>query len=303
MEYLRKLVESFANIDVVGVYLTIKTNRIMSRIKELKKRLGKPEGVSKSWTAEGKKMIFDFVIGDEKIFWEARLEDGKWRLYVAARKQSSTDFLFNTVLKGWIGSVNLESGKEFWKGRGSEFITDLPDSDEAMETIYNFLIAVVEHMKSLSPSNQDTVSTEELYYDALYLNSSDISESNEVWFREEIDFDYAEISIKAIGIDDPSADEPIFITPIKSTINGFYAVESENGENQFYLTFDSAQIIVNDEILGDNIELAEENGVIVYFSISIDGNELSYEYEDAPAIYYDFQVDLSEPLDVLEANF
>ncbi len=275
----------------------------MSRIKELKKRLGKPEGVSKSWTAEGKKMIFDFVIGDEKIFWEARLEDGKWRLYVAARKQSSTDFLFNTVLKGWIGSVNLESGKEFWKGRGSEFITDLPDSDEAMETIYNFLIAVVEHMKSLSPSNQDTVSTEELYYDALYLNSSDISESNEVWFREEIDFDYAEISIKAIGIDDPSADEPIFITPIKSTINGFYAVESENGENQFYLTFDSAQIIVNDEILGDNIELAEENGVIVYFSISIDGNELSYEYEDAPAIYYDFQVDLSEPMEILEANF
>ncbi len=131
----------------------------MSRIKELKKRLGKPEGVSKSWTAEGKKMIFDFVIGDEKIFWEARLEDGKWRLYVAARKQSSTDFLFNTVLKGWIGSVNLESGKEFWKGRGSEFITDLPDSDEAMETIYNFFMSCVKHMNNLSNDSKSEIET------------------------------------------------------------------------------------------------------------------------------------------------
>ena len=67
-------------------------------LKKLRKELGKPEGVAKVWTTQGKKMIFDFESNGNKVFWEAKIENGVWNYYVKARNKDSVDFVLNVVL-------------------------------------------------------------------------------------------------------------------------------------------------------------------------------------------------------------
>ena len=66
-------------------------------LKKLRKELGKPEGVAKVWTTQGKKMIFDFESNGNKVFLEAKIENGVCNFYVKAR---------NMLIEGYLGLEN-----------------------------------------------------------------------------------------------------------------------------------------------------------------------------------------------------
>ena len=403
----------------------------MSRINELKKKLGKPEGVAKVWSAEGKKMIFDFEIGVNKVFWEAKLDDNKWSFYVKARNNKSAAFVMNSVLKGTIGELTLEEGVEFPDGRGRLLFKDIKDDQVTFDNLIKLFKASVKHMNNLisgvdsgadesnfpkiygkiikgkefmafdftdaqfsqylsnqsdfksllsnhlypfdiragiNPAKenlivisdidcicycynkengahparyQDTEDTTdwvnsdigvkqlsdvvdnysienpasfnesdddndvEKFYDAIYISSPTPLSSNLVLPYEDIDWDNIEVSIRAIGFDKEWADEEkTYINSIMSDFNGFQAILSDEGENLFYLCFDSVQIIVDDELIGANLSAMEENGVILDFSFkTFDGKDIQIDYPHAQAVFYNFQVDLSETMDIIESNF
>jgi hypothetical protein len=132
------------------------------RIKQLRKDLGKPEGVSKVWTTQGKKMIFDYDHNGNKVFWEAKIEDGVWSYYVKARNKDSVNFVLDVVLQGELNDILMEQGELFPDGEGRWLLKDVADSDDAYDKVKNLFLASVDYMKGLvSSSNEDAVVSEE----------------------------------------------------------------------------------------------------------------------------------------------
>jgi hypothetical protein len=86
----------------------------MKRIKELKKKIGTPDGVKKVWTAGGGTLlVFDFEVDNQKIYFEAKYDNQRWSFYVGARIKKSSDFVNNVVLKGEICGIKLSNCRKF----------------------------------------------------------------------------------------------------------------------------------------------------------------------------------------------
>ena len=122
-------------------------------LKKLRKELGKPEGVAKVWTTQGKKMIFDFESNGNKVFWEAKIENGVWNYYVKARNKDSVDFVLNVVLQGELNGISLEQGELFPDGEGRWLLKDQEDSVEVYNTVKQLFQASVNYMKELKLSS------------------------------------------------------------------------------------------------------------------------------------------------------
>lgn len=129
-------------------------------LKKLRKELGKPEGVAKVWTTQGKKMIFDFESNGNKVFWEAKIENGVWNYYVKARNKDSVDFVLNVVLQGELNGISLEQGELFPDGEGRWLLKDQEDSVEVYNTVKQLFQASVNYMKELKVSSAATNAAE-----------------------------------------------------------------------------------------------------------------------------------------------
>ena len=140
-------------------------------------------------------------------------------------------------------------------------------------------------------------------FDAIYISSFKTHMSTEIGLSEDVDWGNVEVSISGISFDNEDF-ETTTIKPIKCRFNGFEAIKSEEDNSyQFWLTFETVQIIVENDLIGNNLSLLEEKGFYLEFEIKkLDGEQVDYDLVDGKK-YYDFQVDLSEPMNVIEENF
>ncbi|MDC0338385.1 hypothetical protein OAN33_02490 [Flavobacteriales bacterium] len=129
-------------------------------LKKLRKELGKPESVTKVWTTQGKKMIFDFHCNGKKVFWEAKIENGLWSYYVKARNKDSVDFVLNVVLQGELNGISLGQGELFPDGEGRWLLKDQEDSAEVYNTVKQLFQVSVNYMNELKVSSANANDTE-----------------------------------------------------------------------------------------------------------------------------------------------